>query len=211
MNIEDYPSIRAKLVRLYERITTKGYHFILPRELTLTDEQIEGRYQFDRVGLERDNFFFTRPVDMVLTIEDLVPIMPRLQSPDSVGFRNPRDDSIEIYETIQEYVYLWTVIIKYYPNYQSPTIRELYALESVSSWIFPIFSYYKKQIYLENNDYKEDANDIDNIGALINVIINNNFISKEDSEENSFVSHTDKLLEDKPSLKVDYDNWLLGG
>lgn len=211
MILQNYPDYRKRLIELYTIITKRQYLMVLPRELLLDDEQIEGRYQINRNGLAKDNHFFTRPVDISLTIEALISIIPRARTPDALGLRNPERDGIEIYEIVQEYVRLWTEMIKGFPYYQSPSIRELYSLEVVSSWAFPIFSYYKKRKFIRQNDIDPNNGGAETIDSLLNVILNNNFLSKEDSAENSFISYTDMLLDDKPSLKVDYDQWIFSG
>lgn len=211
MIIQNYPENRKRLIELYTILTKRQYQMVLPRELLLDDEQIEGRYQINRAGVIADNHFFTRPIDMGITIESLIKVIPRARTPDSLGFRNPERDGIEVYETVQEYVRLWTEMIKAFPYYPSPSIPELYSLEVVSSWAFPIYSYYKKRKFVRESNIDPNNGGADTIDSLLNVIINNNFLSKEDSAENSFISYTDLLLDDKPSLKVDYDQWIFSG
>lgn len=211
MILQSYPEVRQQLIDYYKIITKQPFSFVLPRELLLDDEQIEGRYQVDRVGMVRDDAFFVRPVDIALTIEKMIDVIPRMRTPTSVGLRHPEQDSIKIYTTIQEYIRLWGEMIKAFPNYGHPPVSQFYALEGVSSWLFETYSYYKKAQFIRSNDYTRDGKLADNMGNLINVLINNNFLTKEDSEENSFISYTDRLLDDKPSLKVDYNNWIFNG
>lgn len=211
MIAQSYPEYRQKLIELYKKLAKRQYAMVLPRELLLDDEQIEGRYQISRNGLVGDGQFFTRPIDMGLSVEKLIEIIPRARTPNSLAFRNPERDAVEVYENVQEFVRIWTEIMRAFPYYSSPSIRELYSLETVSSWAFPTYSYYKKRAFMRQNEVDSSKGDVEVINSLVNVILNNNFLAKEDSAENSFISYTDRLLDDKPSLKVDYDQWVYGG
>lgn len=208
MNIDIYLNNRKKLIQLYKVIQFTGFDLIVAKQFRMTIEELEGREHISFNGSVPDTGLYNRAVLTNLTIPMMVDIIPNLPTPGHMGYRNPARDSIIIYESIQEYLNIWCNVIRDCAEFAHPTIQELYELELVAQWAYNAYQeYYYQKAIKENKDFLS-LNHPEPIHGILRLLLQHGTTEKP-KEELSFVSKVDQLLEDKPNLKVNYDNWVV--
>ena len=186
----NFNSKRDRLVELYKIIKGKPYPIIVAKKYMLSIEELVEREIVDYgTDFKEDDYDYSNIVQ--LTIPKIAPILPNLENYSVMGIKKPSKNIVEIYDVIQEYIYLWCVIKRDYPYYQSATEEELRGLESVALWAFVNYNYYNN--YNNRAKQKNIINSLNpsEMGALD--YLNLMTLSKKEQEQ-SFVSHLDNYL-----------------
>lgn len=180
-----YKEIRKSLIAQHDIIVNRNYRVSFPRQYLMSLDQLENR-EIVRMTSVIDPDSHTRPSPMTVTLERVIDILKRLPDSRILAFKHSRD-ALEIYETIQGYLNNWIEIILEAPEFSYPTIQELYDLESVAKWAFPVYQHEKRMMsFRENRDFSKQQF-AHPLLSLIGVL-------KSDDDVPSFISFLDNRL-----------------
>lgn len=128
-----YRDVRDKHEKLVKLIFKKVYYCKVPYLASLTDEEIELYglpYLNDR---EYDNYVYNQDIDCALTINSMVELFKR-----GVDVRlRQYADTLEIYDTIVDYLELWKQRIEWRIAHQNVPYEDLEALDQLASKLHP--------------------------------------------------------------------------
>lgn len=198
MTLSRYREVREKLVKLYRILSYQTFPVYITPTALMSVEELRTRPVYSREGFANDVDYYSRHELRHMQIPNIIDIIPNLTSEGDIGFQNPNESVVMIYESIQEYIALWVEIMRDAPEFQHPPIDELRSLEDLAYLIYG--GYEKIKPYLNRisdyRAYEEDkalkARGLGGLAALLRANPNNV------SGELSFVSHLDEFLQSSP-------------
>lgn len=193
MDINRYTATRSEIIELWTYLKTNIFYMFFPTSAKMSLDQLEN-FEYQHITDAPDPGFIRRPVLQKVTIEELIDILPNIQGLKQIGYRNPKD-AIPMYEKIQRYITLWMDILNETPEFATPSIKELYGLESVAQWAF---THYKEEVLAQEEREREGSGLDTGEGMLAFIKLLQQGVGGGQSEL-SFVSHLDNRL--PPNLK----------
>lgn len=226
MSFDRYDLVRDRLLYLFNILNNRTYGvWITPNNMMSIDE-IRNREitVFEDSGVDED--FYSTTQLRQFKIRQLLPFLPNFNGHEEIGFNNPASTVVEIYESIQEYICLWTEVMRNAPEFSNPPISELRNLENLAYLIFPIYKQVKPMRDRLKNEEVAEADKLLNREGLAGLSVlfsSNSALGMVKQEELSFISYLDRyenkdvtsnITNPFPELeaKEEYSsNWLFDG
>lgn len=198
MNLSRYREVRERLVKLYRILSYQTFPVFITPSAMMSTEELRDRPYYSKEGFANDTDYYSRHELRHMQIPNIMEIIPNLTSEADIGFQNPNETLVMIYESVQEYIALWVEIMREAPEFKHPPIDELRALEDVAYLVYDGYSKIKPYLnrMSDYRAYEEDkmlkARGLGGLAALLKA--NPNRIPGE----MSFVSHLDEFLQTSP-------------
>lgn len=192
---ERYEAIRTRLSELYVPLQGVAYPIFIKPSSLLSTEQLRNREVFTSEETVGDSGFFEEFQSRSLTIPMIIDVLPNLVAVQDIGFQNPNQDVVSIFENIQEYLSLWVEVILNEPVVKHPPLEELRSLEDLAYFIYSIYAQIKpfitdqEQNALFATDAALNKQGLMGLGALMTM----NSIGTKARPSDGFISHLEAL------------------
>ena len=183
MTLSRYREVREKLVKLYRILSYQTFPVYITPTALMSVEELRTRPMYSREGFANDVDYYSRHELRHMQIPNIIDIIPNLTSENDIGFQNPNESLVMIYESIQEYIALWVEIMRDAPEFQHPPIEELRSLEDLAYLVYG--GYEKIKPYLNRmSDYRAYEDDkvlkARGLGGLVALLrANPNYVAGE--------------------------------
>jgi len=143
-----YNFIRDRIFFLFNILNNRLYAVYVTPKMLMSIEELRDRPEYTQDGFVNDPNHYDEYQERLYKIPQIIDILPNLVSEKELGFRDPNNAIVEIYESIQEYLQLWCELFHKAPEFPLPPMDELRNLELMA---YSVFGEYKRiKSYLNN-------------------------------------------------------------
>jgi hypothetical protein len=210
LTLSRYNQIREEIFRLYNILNNRLYPVRVTPVMMMTVEELRNRETFTRDETIADPTRYEDYQEIRMECHRMIEILPNLVKERDLGFANPNDHIVEIFESAQNYLRLWVELVTNATEFRPPPLDELRAIESLAYCLYPEYKKIK-QYLLVRDSYKtkeEQAQHVEDgfmsLAALFGMTSHD--MAKKDSL--AFISHLEDLGIDTGRSTVsqeDYD------
>lgn len=184
MQIERYTFLRNELRRLYVVLTEQTFVVSIPLSSFMTLKQLDkAKDNPPLTGFETLEI----PVERPFTVQRILQAVEIMGEDLRIGFRHPRQDIPNLYNSIQDWIRYWIEIKRDAGYLRTPAIPELELIEKFAKHLFGAYAHY----------HYEKINKTLNVGhagemTLLDALKGRMMFGTDMDEQLSFISHLDE-------------------
>ena len=194
MLLSRYNYIRDRLIELYNIVNNREYYVWIAPETMMSLDQLRSMEFFSQENFVDDSHYYETPLKRKFRIPMILPFLENIQSENDITFDRASTTIVEIYESIQEYISLWSEVLREVPEIPPTDLNSLKPLENLAFILFdrykaikPYQRWKEEQKYSANREMQERYG----LAGLASLFSHYRYGVVNDNEDITFISHID--------------------